>query len=156
MTDLYQFLLIKIQLNLRKILKMIPLKKAFLLLGLIFSLLACSKGGKMPPINNSIDLDGTQINDSSLTYPERFLLSAAIPYPTATDLSKPVIICVHGFSATTFEWIEFRDYSKNYSSDYLTSIVLLGGHGRDYSDFKTANIVPVNGVRGYIVTGKQN
>lgn len=111
----------------------------FLALWGFLLLQSCTKGGKTPPINNAIDLDGTQINDSSLTYPDRFLLSAALPNPSPSDLAKPVIICVHGFSATTFEWIEFRDYSKAYASDYLTSLVLLGGHGRDYTDFKAAS-----------------
>ncbi len=103
-----------------------------------FTFQSCKKGGKMPPINNAVDLDGTLINDSSLTHPENFLLSVALPNPGPADLNKPVVICAHGFSATTFEWSEFRDFAKQTNAFY-TSIVLLGGHGRDYSDFKAAS-----------------
>ncbi len=106
----------------------------FLLASLITS---CKKGGKIPPIDNAKDLDGTLINDSSLVYPERFLLSVAKPNPTSEELNKSVLIAVHGFSATTFEWIEMRDFAA-VNDSFLTSLVLLGGHGRDYADFKTA------------------
>jgi carboxylesterase len=49
---------------------------------------------------------------------------------STADLSKPIILAIHGYSATTFEWDEFRDYSVN--ANYRISQVLLGGHGRDY------------------------
>jgi carboxylesterase len=51
------------------------------------------------------------------------------------DLEIPVVICAHGFSASTFEWSEFRDFSKT-QKKFFTSQVLLGSHGRDYADFK--------------------
>lgn len=98
---------------------------------------SCSKDSKLPPIDESKDLDGQLINDSSLRNPAAFLLSAAIPSPSQADLDKPVIIAVHGFSASTFEWTEFRDWVST-KGDVLTSLVLLGGHGRDYNDFKAA------------------
>ena len=98
---------------------------------------ACKKSEKLPPIDNKIDLDGTTINDSSITYPEKFLLSVANPSPTIQDKSTPVFIAVHGFTATTFEWLEFKNFVKN-NGNALISVVLLGGHGRDYSDFKKA------------------
>ena len=98
---------------------------------------ACKKSEKLPPIDNAIDLDGTTINDSSLTHPEKFLLSVANPSPTIQDKSTPVFIAVHGFTATTFEWLEFKNFVKN-NGNALISVVLLGGHGRDYSDFKKA------------------
>lgn len=100
--------------------------------------LSCNKENKLPPIDDTIDLDGALINDSSLRYPERFLLSAKILTPKEQDKSIPVFICVHGFSASTFEWIEFRDYINEKANAY-TSLILLGGHGRDYSDFKNAS-----------------
>lgn len=99
---------------------------------------SCNKDGKMPPIDNLVDLDGTVVNDSSITFPERFLLSAKILNPTLVDLNKPVVICVHGFSACTFEWIEFRDFATSLGT-FNTSIVLLGGHGTNYEDFKKAS-----------------
>ena len=112
--------------------------KIFIYLSLSICLFtACKKSEKLPPIDNAIDLDGTTINDSSLTHPEKFLLSVANPSPTIQDKSTPVFIAVHGFTATTFEWLEFKNFVKN-NGNALISVVLLGGHGRDYSDFKKA------------------
>jgi len=101
------------------------------------ALTACKKSDKLPPIDNAIDLDGTTINDSSINHPENFLLSVANPTPSLLEKSTPVIIAVHGFSATTFEWLEFKNFVKA-KSKALISVVLLGGHGRDYADFKKA------------------
>lgn len=105
---------------------------------IILSLAACNKSGKQPPIDNDKDLDGSILNDSSLVNPGAFLLSAAIPQPSQADLDKKVIITVHGFSATNFEWQEFASWA-NTKPDLLVSRVLLGGHGRDYADFKKAS-----------------
>ena len=102
---------------------------------ILITTVGCSKEGAMPPINETLDLDGRIINDSSLLYPKLYLLSAAIENPTPADLKKPVIILAHGFSATTFEWQEFKEYSQ-ITKDFYTSQVLLGAHGRDYVDFK--------------------
>ncbi len=107
-----------------------------LITGYLFA--SCSKTDKLPPIDNAIDLDGTLINDSSLLYPERFLQSARNKTPDEITKNQPVFICVHGYSATTFEWIEFRDFIKE-KGNATTSLVLLGGHGRDYEDFKKAS-----------------
>ena len=112
--------------------------KLFIYLSLSICLFtACKKSEKLPPIDNAIDLDGTTINDSSLTHPEKFLLSVANPNPTVLEKSKPVFIAVHGFTATTFEWLEFKNFVRN-NGNALISVILLGGHGRDYSDFKKA------------------
>lgn len=102
---------------------------------MLMTTVGCSKEGAMPPINETLDLDGRIINDSSLSYPKLYLLSAAIENPTPADLKKPVIILAHGFSATTFEWQEFKEFSQ-INKDFYTSQVLLGAHGRDYADFK--------------------
>lgn len=107
-----------------------------LITGYLFA--SCSKTDKLPPIDNAIDLDGTLINDSSLLYPERFLQSARNKTPDEITKNQPVFICIHGYSATTFEWIEFRDFIKE-KGNATTSLVLLGGHGRDYEDFKKAS-----------------
>lgn len=112
--------------------------KSFYFILFTLILISCSKTDKNPPIDNAIDLDGTLINDSSLTNPERFLQSAKITNPSDQDKNTPVYICVHGYSATTFEWIEFRDFVKQQGNAF-TSLVLLGGHGRDYTDFKNAS-----------------
>jgi len=113
------------------------MKQLFFVFTTLLLVLACSKEGKQPPIDNEKDLDGTIVQDSSLTYPERFLLSAAVPAMLNPDLNQPVLICAHGFSATTYEWLEMRDFAK--SNGFYTSLVLLGGHGTNYNDFKQAS-----------------
>jgi carboxylesterase len=112
--------------------------KLFIYLSLSICLFtACKKSEKLPPIDNTIDLDGTTINDSSLTHPKKFLLSIANPIPSIQDKYTPVFIAVHGFTASTFEWLEFKNFVKS-NGNALISVVLLGGHGRDYTDFKNA------------------
>jgi carboxylesterase len=109
----------------------------FITLGFIFAA-SCKKNSSLPPIDDYVDLDGKLIQDSSLIKPSDYLLSAAIPNPTPADLAKPVLLAVHGFSASTFEWTELRDWAKN-KNDFFVSLILLGGHGRDYNDFKNAS-----------------
>lgn len=105
--------------------------------GLFLVMLFSCKREKLPPIDSSVDLDGNRIQDSSLISPADFLLSAAIPNPSSADLQKKVVITAHGFSATNFEWQEFTSWAKA-KPDLMLSRVLLGGHGRDYSDFQKA------------------
>lgn len=112
--------------------------KKILYLFILLSFISCKKNKELPPIDENVDLDGTKINDSSLLFPENYLLSAAIPNPTATDLDKPVVIAAHGFTATCFEWLEFSEFATA-KGDFYVSRILLGAHGRDYKDFKTAN-----------------
>lgn len=86
-------------------------------------------------------LDGDIVFDSTSR-----TISDSIPNPTPEQLNRPVIIAVHGFSATTFEWQEFRDFCDSINSTYqaspdshvLVSQVLLGGHGLTYDDFKNS------------------
>lgn len=92
---------------------------------------------KDPNITDDL-LDGDVIFDASLYQPENFLVSAKYPNPTADDLNRHILIAVHGYSASTFEWQEFQDWSVNQNS-YRISQVLLGGHGRTYADFKDAS-----------------
>ena len=82
-------------------------------------------------------LDGKFIYDPSLDNPQDYLLSYSNPTPTPEEASRPVFIAVHGYSASTFEWEEFRTWSAG-SPDYAISLVLMGGHGRTYEDFKNA------------------
>lgn len=93
--------------------------------------LSCSKE---PAITDDM-LDSGKLFDPSLYKPEQYLISKAIPNPTAAQAARPVIIACHGYSATTFEWDEFRTYLGNRSDVHLSQ-VLLGGHGRSYADFK--------------------
>lgn len=98
----------------------------------LFFALACSK---TPAINNASMLDGNIIFDRSIYDPAKYLVSAGITNPTPAQRNTPVIITAHGYSASTFEWDEFQDYSKT-KGDILVSQVLLGGHGRTYEEFK--------------------
>ncbi|MBW4359477.1 alpha/beta hydrolase [Flavobacterium taihuense] len=106
--------------------------KLFLLFAIAALFYSCSN----PNITDDL-LDGNVIFDPSLYNPEEFLVSAKYPTPTPTDLSKHIILAIHGYSATTFEWQEFKDWS-NSSSTYRISQVLLDGHGRDYASFKAS------------------
>ena len=82
-------------------------------------------------------LDGAIIFDPSINDPAAFLVSAKYPSPSAADLEKHIIIAAHGYTASTFEWSEFQEWSTD--SSYRISQVLLGGHGTTYEDFKAAS-----------------
>jgi carboxylesterase len=101
------------------------------LLVLVVAGLACSPE---PTITKDM-LDSGTLFDPSLYNPEKYLVSKSTPNPTAEQARKPVIIACHGYSATTFEWDEFRAWANN-RTDFQLSQVLLGGHGRSYEDFK--------------------
>lgn len=111
-------------------------RSIFFSLPLIF-LLFLSSCSNSPDIDNATMLDGDQIFDPSLYNPEAYLVSRAINDPTEEQKNIPVVIAVHGYSASTFEWDEFRTYS-NTKSNILISQVLLGGHGRTYEEFKNS------------------
>jgi carboxylesterase len=114
------------------------MKKTSIYLFLLFLLqLSCKKEDNSPPINDAVDLDGMQVNDSSLANPERFLVSAAYSLNNSFDKEKPVIITAHGFTASTFEWLEFAQFAAS-DNDFYVSRVLLGGHGRNFEAFKNS------------------
>jgi len=97
-----------------------------------FSLCGCDK----EPVFEDHMLDNEITFDPSINNPEEFLVSAQYPDPSALDLQKHIIIAVHGYTASTFEWSEFREWSTD--TTYRISQVLLGGHGRSYEDFKAS------------------
>ncbi|GEM_PF-323698 len=69
------------------------------------------------------------------------LVSKRLSAPTSADLGKPVIIAVHGFTASTYEWEEFRNFAEDTAKSNpgaLVSLVLLGGHGRDIDSFQSS------------------
>ncbi|QDK81615.1 esterase [Spirosoma sp. KCTC 42546] len=109
------------------------MKTILSLLVLLVITLACSPE---PTITKDM-LDGGTLFDPSLYKPANYLVSKAMPNPTPEQARKPVIIACHGYSATTFEWDEFRSWSSG-RTDFYLSQVLLGGHGRSYDDFKTS------------------
>ena len=90
---------------------------------------------KSPTIEDHM-LDGSIVFDPSINNPEEFLVSAKYPNPSSEDLDKHIIIAVHGYTASTFEWSEFNEWSAD--TTYRISQVLLGGHGRSYEDFKAS------------------
>jgi carboxylesterase len=110
------------------------IKTLISLLWLTFAGFACSPEPELTPDM----LGGGILFDPSLYKPEDFLVSRAIPNPTSEQALKPVIIACHGYTATTFEWDEFKTWAGG-RSDFYLSQVLLGGHGRNYDDFKNAS-----------------
>ena len=110
------------------------MKKFIISLLLSITVFSCNQ---MPDIDDATMLDGNIIFDSTLLKPEKYLISAYIPQPTAEQKNMPVIIAAHGYTATTFEWDELRSYA-NLKGTFYVSQVLLGGHGRSYEDFKNA------------------
>lgn len=61
-------------------------------------------------------------------------VSLRFPSPTAAQLATPVIVTAHGFSASSYEWVEFRDYAEGRvdgePKGALVSLCVLAGHGR--------------------------
>jgi carboxylesterase len=110
-------------------------KYSWMVLAVILLLAACSK---TPDIDNNYMLDGDKIFDPSLYDSAKYLVSVRIDNPTTKDIQTPVVIAVHGYSATTYEWDEFRDFVDNMGNVYVSQ-VLLGGHGRTYDDFKNSS-----------------
>lgn len=105
---------------------------------IVFALLVIAIAGcdKSPEITDNL-LDGPVLMDSSLLFPEKYLISYQIPNPSTAQTQTPVIIASHGYSASTFEWKELREWLGD-RDDILLSQVLLGGHGRTYEDFKAS------------------
>ncbi len=108
--------------------------KILIFISAITSLIACNP---QPEIDNETMLDGNKIFDLSLYHPENYLVSEYIPEPTEQQRNTPVIVAAHGYSATTFEWDELREFADSAKTFYVSQ-VLLGGHGRTYTDFKDA------------------
>jgi carboxylesterase len=93
-------------------------------------------------------LDGDKLNDSSYgDHP----LDTAHPYrisrrpdtlPPAVKDTLPVIIAAHGYTASTFEWLEFRQHigdTAGGAPSVLVSLVLLGGHGGNIGEFQESD-----------------
>jgi carboxylesterase len=109
------------------------MKRSFLLCLVILFFGSCASE---PDISDDL-LDGKILMDLSQLHPEHYLVSYATPNPTPSQAEKPVLLVVHGFSASTFEWDEFRTWAGS-RTDFSISQVLLGGHGRDFESFKAA------------------
>jgi carboxylesterase len=70
-----------------------------------------------------------QMADSSVRVSTRFLT------PDSVTLAKNIIITVHGYTASTFEWIEFAEAAEAADTNLLVSRVLMGGHGSEIDAF---------------------
>ena len=80
-------------------------------------------------------LDGDLISDATVDSVKRkeYVVSAQ----DSAELSKPVILAAHGFTASTFEWREFWEHARDVRGDSVkVSLVLLGGHGTNIKDFE--------------------
>jgi len=101
--------------------------------GLLISVffLSCSQ---TPDINDTM-LDSGKFSYAVTDSIQKHLVSEYIPIPTELEKNTPVIIAAHGYTATTFEWDEFRSFA-HLKGTFNVSQVLLGGHGTSYSDFK--------------------
>ncbi|MFB6317880.1 alpha/beta hydrolase [Saccharicrinis sp. FJH54] len=103
---------------------------AWILYSILFAAVV-SSCKKYPPIEPN-NLDSTLFKDSALIVPSNYLISATDTIP---DVSIPVLIAAHGYTATPFEWFEFASFLSKQDSPVYISRVLLGGHGRDYDSF---------------------
>ncbi|TLU99554.1 alpha/beta hydrolase [Dyadobacter luticola] len=99
---------------------------------LLFCFLVLAGCKKDPEFTDGM-LGGETIFDPPVYDPAKYLVSFAKPNPTPLEATAPVVIAVHGYSASTFEWDEFRNDA---SGQLYISQVLMGGHGIGYQDFK--------------------
>ena len=92
-------------------------------------------------------LDEPDIKDASITH-----TSYKVSERLNVSTSNPIVIAVHGYTASSYEWEEFLHYADGYipeSSTYpnqstpytptkniLVSVVLLGGHGLSLDEFR--------------------
>ena len=83
-------------------------------------------------------LDSPLTRDIHFDDPNR-LVSSRFPSPTDAQKQQPVMVLVHGFSASTFEFDAFKKAMSEKAPSILYSSVLMGGHGRDYQAFKAAS-----------------
>lgn len=90
-------------------------------------------------------MDGPEITDPSFTNllgqlaDSSVRVSTRFPDPDSATLARPVVIAVHGYTASTFEWIEFAEFAEAVSDTAgglpLVSRVLMGGHGSNIEAF---------------------
>ena len=64
--------------------------------------------------------------------------------PALSDSEKAgiqVVLAVHGFTASTYEWEEYRNFAEDTANGHgkvRVSLILLGGHGRNLDAFETS------------------
>ena len=82
-------------------------------------------------------LDSPLTRDINIDNPKR-LVSVSMPNPTPSQKEQPVMVLVHGFSASTFEFESFKNAMSMREPSVLFSSVILGGHGHDHEAFRQA------------------
>ncbi|HLP05562.1 MAG TPA: hypothetical protein VK152_09050 [Paludibacter sp.] len=83
-------------------------------------------------------LDSGQVSYAIPDSLHKHLVSEYLSSPTEAQKNTPVVIAAHGYTATTFEWDEFREFADARGTFHVSQ-VLLGGHGRSYPEFKKAS-----------------
>lgn len=111
-------------------------KNTFYILSLFVSVFLVS-------CNPTPDITSDMLDSGNFSYTvsdslQKHLVSEYIPNPTDVQKNTPVLIAAHGYTATTFEWDEFRSYADKKGTFYVSQ-VLLGGHGTSYADFKATS-----------------
>ncbi len=79
-------------------------------------------------------MDSPHTQDPALTNPA-YRLSQHPKHPRRKD---PVMVLVHGFSASTYEFDAFKTAVTAIAPTMQWSTILMGGHGRNYHAFKDA------------------
>jgi carboxylesterase len=104
------------------------MKKSFFIIIIFILLFGCAKYEY-----EGTWMDSANVKDASLNNSLSLVSNRPIEDPLMLEI--PVIICAHGYSASTYEWEEFADYAEG-TGNVLVSNVLLGGHGRSVEEFK--------------------
>lgn len=106
-----------------------------LIIGLVF--LALRFKYSRPVIFEDHWMDSPLTIDQALTSGNA-LLSSRIPEPTMIQIEQPVCLLVHGFSASSAEFDNFKELLDKQGTNLLISTVVMGGHGQNYAVFKDA------------------
>ncbi len=106
------------------------IKYVAIIFSVLFCLTACSKTSSY----EDHWMDAPAVLDQTIINPNLILSNQDV---ATLDLSYPVVITVHGFTASTYEWQEFYDYVSN--EPIYVSPILLGAHGRSLDDFRQSS-----------------
>jgi carboxylesterase len=105
---------------------------AFTLVAACAVSLVSSGGCSCGPQFEDTWMDSPETQDPALSDPSYLASNRAIP---DDQLAEPVLLAVHGFSASTFEFGELHTRLQDEPGIHL-SRVLMGGHGRDVETWR--------------------
>ncbi len=85
-------------------------------------------------------MDSKLTKDESLIPGSDLLVSNWKAPSDAEKNNRHIVMTIHGYTGSTHEWLEFKEYAySNRRKDSIgVSLILLGGHGRDYYAFKAS------------------